>query len=78
MNGFAPCPKCQSNDAEKVGFTWWGGLIGPRMLKHVKCSRCGATFNGKTGQPNTTGIIIYTVVVLAIVIVLGVLISTAQ
>jgi hypothetical protein len=76
MNGFAPCPKCQSNDAEKVNFTWWGGLVGPRLLKHVKCNRCGATYNGKTGQPNTTAIIIYTVVLLAIAIAAGVLIST--
>ncbi|MEW6212576.1 MAG: hypothetical protein AB1631_29895 [Acidobacteriota bacterium] len=77
MNGFAPCPKCQSDAAEKVGFTWWGGLIGPRLLNHVKCNRCGATYNGKTGQSNTTGIIIYTVVLLAIAIALGILISTS-
>jgi hypothetical protein len=75
MMNFAPCPKCQSDSAEKVGFTWWGGLIGPRLLKHVKCNRCGATYNGKTGQSNTTAIIIYTVVLLAIAITVGVLIS---
>ncbi len=78
MNEFAPCPKCQSSDAQKVSFTWWGGLVGPRLLKHVKCNRCGATFNGKTGQSNTTNIIIYTVVLLAIAIALGVLIANAQ
>jgi hypothetical protein len=50
-----------------VGFTWWGGMIGPAILSHVRCGRCGAAYNDKTGQSNTTAIIIYSVVVLSIV-----------
>lgn len=68
---YAPCPKCQRPDPEKVGFTWWGGVIGPRMLSHVKCRWCGTQYNGKTGQSNTTGIIIYSVVIFAIALVIG-------
>ena len=71
----APCPSCGAEEASKVGFTWWGGIIGPALLSHVRCGKCGATYNGKTGQSNTTGIIIYTLVVLAIVI--GLLIVVA-
>ncbi len=63
MNQYAPCPKCGATNAEKMSFTWWGGLIGPRILTHVKCRTCATTFNGKTGKDNTNGIIIYCVVV---------------
>jgi hypothetical protein len=45
-----------------VGFTWWGGIIGPKLLNHVKCQRCGTGYNGKSGKSNTTGIVIYSVV----------------
>ena len=44
-------------------FTWWGGLIGPKLLTHVKCLACGKQYNGKTGKDNTNGIIIYCVIV---------------
>ena len=64
---YAPCPKCSSGGAERMSFTWWGGLIGPRVLTHVKCPRCSHAYNGKTGRDNTTGIIIYTAVVAVVV-----------
>jgi len=58
------CPKCQ-NDVipNSVGFTWWGGLIGSKMINHVECPQCHARFNGKTGKDNTGAIAIYMVVV---------------
>ena len=64
------CPKCNSDQYSKVGFSWWGGVLGPKLFNHVKCDGCGATFNSKTGKPNTTAIIIYSIVVSAIVIAL--------
>ena len=57
-----PCPRCARPDPEQVKFTWWGGMLGPRLLKHVKCNGCGLTYNGKSGQSNTTNIVIYSVV----------------
>ena len=57
-----PCPNCGSTQSARVNFTWWGGLLGPRMFHHVKCLGCGCAYNSKTGRPNTTAIIIYTVV----------------
>ena len=72
---YAPCPSCGAEESSKVGFTWWGGVVGPAMLTHVRCPRCGAAYNGKTGQSNTTGIIIYSVVVLAILIGLFVILG---
>lgn len=46
-----------------MSFTWWGGLIGPKLLTHVKCRACGHAYNGKSGKDTTTNIIIYSVVV---------------
>lgn len=59
---FAPCPGCGNTWASKIGFTWWGGVVGPAILSHVKCARCGNAYNGKTGRSNATAIVIYTVV----------------
>ena len=69
MKQFAPCPKCQQSNAQQMSFTWWGGIIGPKVLTHVKCQTCGATFNGKSGKDNTTNIVIYSVVALGIAFV---------
>ena len=58
------CFKCQNDVVpSKVGFTWWGGLMGSSIVNHVECPRCGARFNGKTGKDNTGPIAIYMVVV---------------
>ena len=74
---YVPCPKCQSGDIKKLTFTWWGGLVGPALFTHVKCQRCGATFNGKNGKDNTTAIALYLGVVglLVIGICIGIVIA---
>lgn len=74
----AQCPNCRRFAAKPVTFTWWGGLIGPKMLHHVRCEGCGTQYNGKTGQSNTTGIIIYSIVALAIVLGALVLIALSR
>lgn len=63
MTPYAPCPKCRATVGEKLKFTWWGGVLGPKILTHVKCNACGYKYNGKTGKDNTTGIVIYSVIV---------------
>ena len=68
MNEYAPCPFCNARNAEKIKFTWWGGLLGPKLLKHVKCLGCGKGYNGKTGKDNTTNIVIYSIVVAVVVL----------
>ncbi len=72
-NQFAPCPNCQSSNAQKVGYSMWGGVLGPKILNHVKCTSCKTTYNGKTGNSNMKGIIIYTVVLMGIALTLGIL-----
>ena len=66
MPEYAPCPKCSSTKAKKVGFTWWGGLVGPSLLTHVECDECGTKYNGKTGRSNLLAIIVYQFVGLVI------------
>ncbi len=86
ISEYAPCPFCNASNAEKVKFTWWGGLLGPKLLKHVKCLGCGKGYNGKTGKDNTTNIVIYTVVVgviclvfvLFVFVALGVLVYSTK
>jgi rubredoxin len=62
MTNYVPCPKCGAA-AEKLKFTWWGGVLGPRILTHVRCTGCGYKYNGKSGKDNNNGIIIYSVIV---------------
>lgn len=64
------CPKCNSANVVPVKFTWWGGVLGPRMMHHTKCKDCSYTFNRKTRQSNTKNIIVYSVVVIVIALVL--------
>lgn len=67
MKQYAPCPKCQNADAQQVSFTWWGGVLGPKLFTHVKCQSCNAKYNGKTGKDNTVNILIYFAVVAIVV-----------
>jgi predicted RNA-binding Zn-ribbon protein involved in translation (DUF1610 family) len=68
----AVCPKCGNGVATKVGFTWWGGALGPKLFHVVRCTQCRAQYNGKTGGKLTKTIILYQVagVGLAVVIIL--------
>ena len=61
------CPKCGSGIISPVKYTWWGGVLGPKLLHHTKCEVCGYRYNSKTRKPNTVGIIIYSAVLVVIV-----------
>jgi DNA-directed RNA polymerase subunit RPC12/RpoP len=63
---YVPCPKCGGR-ADRLNFTWWGGVLGPRLLSHVKCTRCSHKYNGKSGKDNTTGIVIYSAIIAILV-----------
>ena len=59
-----PCPGCGQALAPKpVGFSWWGGLLGPKLFHHVECPGCATRYNGKTGRSNNTAIALYLIVV---------------
>jgi hypothetical protein len=65
---WADCPNCGAADASKVSFTWWGGFLGPAIINTVRCNECGTSYNGIHGDYNTTRIVLYTVIPLAIVL----------
>ena len=69
--GQVGCPNCGHSNYSKVGFTWWGGLVGPWLFSHVRCNSCATTFNSKTGKSNNTAIAIYLGVGLGIGLLLG-------
>jgi transposase-like protein len=60
------CPQCGSKTVSKVKYTWWGGVLGPKLLHHTKCEDCKYTFNSKTGKSNTPGIVIYSLVIFVV------------
>jgi phage FluMu protein Com len=67
---WAECPNCGApGDATRLWYTWWGGFVGPLVICHVRCNQCGTAYNGKTGDYNTTRILIYYGIGLAIVLV---------
>lgn len=67
------CPQCRSTRLKDPKFTWWGGLLGPKLLKHRVCSDCGFGFNRETGLGNRNKVIVYVVVasVLGAVLILA-------
>ncbi len=67
------CPNCQSNNIKSINWTWWGGVIFPRMFNHTKCNDCSFLYNGKSRKSNknivrgfTIASIISTLVTIAI------------
>jgi hypothetical protein len=66
------CPNCSSQVASPVGFTWWGGALGPRLFKVVKCSECKTQYNGRTGGRMTKVIILYQLIAFAILVPLAI------
>jgi hypothetical protein len=73
VNEFAACPACGKFLATRVTFSWWGGMLGPRMFTHVKCGGCSTTYNGKTGKSNNAAIGMYFAVTTGIVILIIIL-----
>lgn len=68
---FKPCPQCRSVNAQRLIYTWWGGSLGPRLLRLVKCPVCKTVYNGQTGLRSTERIILYVIVELIIGVILA-------
>ena len=65
------CPSCFHDDAKRIRFTAWGGVIGPRILSLVKCTGCGIHYNGKSGRRVEKAIRVYTTAALGILILIA-------
>lgn len=65
---WADCPECGCpGHAEKVRYTFWGGILAPKLFSIVECNKCGTRYNGKSGNHYTVGMIIYLVVAFLII-----------
>lgn len=62
------CPRCNSDNVHQPSYTWWGGMLGPKMFNHWICRSCGFGYNGATGESNRNKIIVYFVVVNTLVL----------
>lgn len=69
------CPNCDSVKTKGVKWTWWGGVLGPKLVNLTKCEDCGYTYNGNTGKPATNTIVIYLLVSIAIGVAVGIAIA---
>lgn len=67
---YKPCYNCGKIDYTKVTATFWGGVLGPQILNHVKCNHCETTYNGKTGQSNNKAIVLYVIAILCVTMIL--------
>ena len=65
------CPGCGSGPIEEPSFTWWGGLVGHKILNVEQCRACRKWWVKGTQQSGSTRVTIYMVVgiVLGLVIV---------
>ena len=71
----AACPGCGAESGHRrPKFTWWGGLLGPKLLHHTVCGACGTGFNGRTGNPNKGAITLYMVVGVVVSVLAGLMI----
>jgi transposase-like protein len=70
MGIFVPCPYCGNPHVIRVSCTWWGGVLGPRLFNHVRCSQCRKTFNGKTGKSNAGPITMYSIAMFFIILMI--------
>lgn len=76
---YADCPNCGCpGHAERVFYTLWGGFIGPILLNHVRCSKCGTAYNGSSGKYNTVGIVLWITIPMAIGLVAFILVTIAN
>lgn len=62
--GGSICPQCNSADTKEVKYTWWGGILGPKLMNLQKCNACRFQFNRATQKSVMNAIIVYNVVAL--------------
>lgn len=71
MTGGGPaCPSCGSTTTKEVKYTWWGGLLGPKLFNLQACESCKFQFNRVTGKSTKNAVIAYNLVFLAIALVI--------
>jgi hypothetical protein len=60
------CPYCRHDQATRVTFTPWGGVVGPLVMSLVKCEACAKNYNGRSGRKVEKAIRVYTWTAMAV------------
>lgn len=50
-------------------YTWWGGVLGPKLMNLYKCESCRFQFNRATGKGASKAIWTYNIVALVLALV---------
>lgn len=67
LEGSGPaCPQCSGTNTKEVKYTWWGGVLAPKMMNLQKCEACGYLFNRSTRKSVKNAIIAYNLVALVL------------
>ena len=65
------CRGCGGGPLEEPGFTWWGGLVGHKILGVEQCKRCNKWWVKSTGQPGDTRVAVYMITGIVLGILIG-------
>jgi hypothetical protein len=68
-----PCPGCGGGPIAAPSFTWWGGLVGHKLLNVEQCMSCRRWWVKGTVQPGGTRVIVYLVAGIVLGLIVGVL-----
>ena len=44
------CPRCPAGEVVPLGWSWWGGMLGARVLRYVRCLECGSAWSRIWGR----------------------------
>lgn len=65
LEGGGPaCPSCSSTQTKEVKYTWWGGVLAPKLMHLQKCEACKFQFNRKTNKGTVNAVVAYNLVAL--------------
>jgi hypothetical protein len=67
---YRPCPQCGARGAKRILWTFWGSFYGPALMAHVRCPKCHAAYNGKTGKSNGVRILVFCLLVYGFLLLL--------
>ena len=65
------CPGCGGGPLHEPSFTWWGGLVGHKLLGVEQCKQCKKWWTKSTGQSGDARVAAYLVIGLLLGFAIG-------
>lgn len=69
-----PCPGCGGGPIAEPSFTWWGGLVGHKLLNVERCKSCRRWWVKGTARPGGTRVMIYMIAGIVLGLIVGTLV----